>query len=240
MSTPKLIRYAAMLLLAAATFVPAAFAQAPEYSAFNLNEPTLVGDKILQPGSYLIRVVHNGVDRNRVQVTDLTKSKIYTTVLTVPHHFAPDESKPATQLVFFPPVAGEPRILRTWFAPEPVDDEGHDIVFEESRAKMLAKAIGKPVVSYTGPVVVAETTTPDLRYVTPEATYEPYVAPQVTTSVTETPATTQTTVTETTTTERPTQMASAELPRTASHMPLIMLLGLASLAGALVVRSVNR
>jgi hypothetical protein len=227
MNTPKFIRFAALMLLACVMSVPVAFAQTPEYSTISFDQPTSVGDKVLEPGQYLIRVLPSRADRNRVQITNLDKSTIYATLLTVPHAFGPDEEKPNTELVFYPAYENQPRTLRTWFAPNPITNEGHDIVYDEARAQLLARASNAPVVTYRGPAVVTEETTPDLAIVTPEAKYEPYVAPRVTTV-------------ETVQTEAPVQMASNELPRTAGKLPLVMLFGLLSLAGAVALRSFNR
>jgi hypothetical protein len=202
------------MLLTCAITVPAAFAQTPEYSTIDLTEPTSVGDKVLQPGQYLIRVLPGFANRNRVQVTNMDKSTIYTTLLTVPHAFGPNEEKPNTTLVFYPAFEGQPRTLRTWFAPSPVDNEGHDIVYDEARAQILARAAGAPVVTYRGPVVVTDATDPDLQVVTPDSTFKPYV--------TETP------------------VRTASMPRTAGKLPLFMLLGAMSIAGAFVLRAVNR
>ena len=204
-SISKFLAVSAFALLIA---VPAAFAQTPEVSTLPVDEPLDVGGTILQPGVYTIRVVPTQGDRNRVQITSPDLATIYATVLTVPHDLEPNEEVPATRLVFYPAGEGQPRALRTWFPPNSAMEAGHDIVYEESRAKQLARLANAPVVSYKGEIVdntELHTIAPDPEPVMPE--------PQV--SASQTPM---------------------EMPETAGNLPLIALLGLASIATALVVR----
>lgn len=220
MKTTTLLGIGALIM--ALGFATPAEAQIPEYSAFNLNEPTYVGDTLLQPGQYLIRVLPGFTNRNRVQVTSLDRQTIYTTVLTVPHALGPNEEMPNTMFIYYPAFEGQPRALRTWFAPDPVSGGGHDIVYDESRAKMLARAAQAPVVTYRGEVDTTAQVEPDYYVVSPDARVETYVVPERRVVVVE---------------ERPTRTA---LPQTAGSIPLFALLGLLSVAGALVFRAVNR
>ena len=197
-----MMRLMAIAILIAA---PAALAQTPEYSAFPVDEPTDVGGTILQPGQYLIRVLPSRFNRNQVQITDPDRTKVYATVLTVPHAFEPGETRPDALFIYYPAGDGAPRALRTWFAPNPVASQGgHDIVYEEDRAKQLARLASTRVVSYGNDVEVAQLENTELHVVTPEATVETYTytAPTTTTTTTTTTATTadRDVETETTTT----------------------------------------
>jgi hypothetical protein len=224
-----------------------AMAQTPEVSTLPITEPTEVGGTILQPGTYLIRVVSPQADRNKVQITSVDRSTIYATLLTVPHQLEPNEELPNTMFVYFPAGEGRPRALRTWFAADPASGGGHDIVYEESRARQLARLARQPVVSYHDEQMA------DLNVITPEETSTPYVyeAPVVTPA----PAPVQTEVSTVTTVTTPNiapepaetftpapaepMVSSApepEMPQTASRIPMVALLGLISLAGAVVLR----
>jgi hypothetical protein len=227
MSITKMLRFTAVMMLAGVLSVTAAHAQTPEYSTIEFTEPTDVGGTVLQPGQYLIRVLPGFAHRNRVQITDLDRQTIYATLLTVPHQAGPNAEIPTTMMIFYPAFEGQPRALRTWFAPHPVDNEGHDFVYEESRARQLARAAEAPVVTYTG--TITADATPPLRVVTPDARVEPYVAPAplVTTAPPPVPA--------------PVQIAEVRtLPRTAGKLPLVALLGILAMTGALVLRVMNR
>jgi len=221
-----------------------ALAQTPEVSTLPITEPTDVGGTILQPGTYMIRVLRSFADRNKVQITNADRSVVYVSALTVPHQLEPGEQVPNTMFVYYPAGEGQPRALRTWFAPNPSASQGgHDIIYEASRAQQLARLAKTNVVYYPTEVAVADLDTAPLEVVTPTATTSVY---------TYTPPTTTTTVTEVTNSPAPEPMVSnapepvtqvaeadtepAEMPHTASNLPLIALLGLASLGGAVAFR----
>jgi hypothetical protein len=237
------------------------FAQTPEVSTLPITEPTDVGGTVLQPGDYMIRVLRSFSDRNKVQITNADRSIIYVSALTVPHALEPGEAIPNTTFVYYPAGEGMPRALRTWFAPNPsASFGGHDIVYEEGRAKQLARLAKSSVVSYQGTTEVAELDTKPLEVVTPEATVETYTytpPPAPTVAETTTPVETTTPAPEPTPSyastpeptepmtsnapEPTTQVAEAdttpEMPQTASRVPLLALLGLISLAGAVAFRA---
>lgn len=218
----QLFRVLAISAFALMISVPMAYAQIPEASVLPVDEPLDVGGTILQPGTYNIRLVEGFGNRNQVQITSPDLKTIYATVMTIPHQLDPGEEMPNTMFVFYPAGDGLPRALRTWYAPDPVSKGGHDIVYEESRAKQLARLNKTRVPSYTG--TIAENT--EIHVVTPEATVETYTPP-VTTKVT------------TTTETQPVQISEAapmEMPRTASNLPLFALLGLASIGAAVGFR----
>ncbi|HEX6099493.1 MAG TPA: hypothetical protein VF432_24480 [Thermoanaerobaculia bacterium] len=224
-----------------------AMAQTPEVSTLPITEPTEVGGTILQPGTYLIRVVSPQADRNKVQITSVDRSTIYATLLTVPHQLEPNEKLPNTMFVYFPAGEGRPRALRTWFAADPASGGGHDIVYEESRARQLARLAKEPVVSYHDEQMA------DLNVITPEETSTPYVyeAPVVTPAPVQAEVSTVTTVTTPNIAPEPAETftpapapvepepmvsSAPEMPATASRIPMVALLGLISLAGAVVLR----
>ncbi len=230
------VRFFAVSAFAALISVPVAFAQSQEAATFNVDQPLQVGTKILQPGIYAIRLLPTFADRTKVQVTSPDQQTIYATVLTVPHLLSPKDETDHPTFVYYPAADGAPAALRTWYATIAGSMGGHDIVYEETRAKQLARLTKSTVVSYTGDQM-ADLDKTELHVVTPEETIQPYVitAPTMTSS-------TETTTT-TTTSEAPVQVAEArpvEMPQTASNIPLIALLGLMTLGGAIAVRVVRQ
>ena len=228
----KLLMVSAFALLIS---VPAALAQIPEVSTLPIDEPTDVGGTILQPGTYTIRVLKRG-DDNRVQILSPDLKTVYATVLTVPHQLEPNEEVPNTTFVFYPAGEGQPRALRTWFPSDPASEGGRDIVYEETRAKQLARLASAPVVSYRTEIV---DDTP-LNVVAPDATIETYTW---TPAPAPPPVTLDTTVDTTATIETPmmsqstrTETTAVEMPRTAGRTPLVALLGLLAIAAAVVIR----
>jgi len=231
---PKL-RLVAVSAFALLISIPA-FAQTPEASILPVNEPLDVGGTILQPGTYVIKVLRSQTDRNKVQITSEKGDKIFATVLTVPHTLEPGEEIPNTTFVFYPAGEGSPRALRTWFAPDPeASGGGHDIVYDESRARQLARIANATVTAYPSTAASADLETRELRVITPE----PVVVrtPVVTTPVVETPAPMISSEPVPVQTADTTPM---EMPQTASNLPLIALLGLASLGAAVTIHVARR
>src|SRR5687767_5106883 len=183
---PKL-RLVAVSAFALLISIPA-FAQTPEASILPVNEPLDVGGTILQPGTYVIKVLRSTTDRNKVQITSESGDKIFATVLTVPHTLEPGEEIPNTTFVFFPAGERSPRALRTWFAPDPeASGGGHDIVYEESRARQLARIANASVTAYPS-TAAADLDTATVTVVTPAPIVETTVmTPVVTTPVVTTP-----------------------------------------------------
>ena len=223
----------------------AAMAQTPEASVLPVTEPLDVGGTILQPGTYTIRVLPSMYDRNKIQVTSMDGTQVYATALTVPHPLEPNEEVPNTTFIFYPAGEGQPRALRTWFAKFPdASQGGHDIIYDESRARQLARLAKHNVVSYPAAVTVETRDTADLQVVTPQSTIEVYEvpAPPPAPLVTETTTTTTTTIaTNDLDNNRADTMVSStvDMPATASNTPLIALLGLASLLAAVAIRFVR-
>lgn len=244
-SKVKLVAVGAFALLIS---MPA-LAQTPEASILPVSEPLDVGGTILQPGTYLIRVLPSVTDRNKVQITSQNRDKVYATVLTVPHTLEPNEEIPNTTFVFYPAGEGMPRALRTWFAPDPkASGGGHDIVYEESRAKQLARIANATVTAYPSSTSTADLDTAELAVIRPEPVITPAPAPVAVTPapepVVETPAPAPYPAPE-----PPAPMISSEsapadttpaMPQTAGPLPLMALLGLASLGGALTLRLARR
>jgi len=234
------LRFMLVSAFALLILVPAAFAQVPQVSTLPVSEPLDVGGTILQPGTYTIRVLPTQADRNRVQITSTDLNTIYATVLTIPHDLEPNEKVPNTTFVYYPAGEGTPRALRTWFPPDTQWKAGKDIVYEESRARQLARLGNESVPSYQGEIT--DTTT--VQVITPQATVEAYVpppAPMVTEPVVapEPVAETEPEPMAPMTSAQPVQTADTtpmEIPQTAGNVPLMALLGLLAVGAALTFR----
>lgn len=220
----KLTRWLALGAFAALIGVactPGANAQMnTEKSALTLTEPLDVGGTLLQPGTYIIKALELTYNRHFVQVTDETGTKVFVTVIAVPHLVKMSEIVPESRYTYYPAVAGQPKALRTWYAPD--TEHGRDIIYPKQRAIELAVAVKEPVVAIPDNTKEAEFKTVPLVVVTPERTVKPYQAPAP-----------------------PPPVAVAEnvpaktLPKTASRVPLYAALGLLSLGGALSLRALS-
>lgn len=213
----------ALALVFCVISTPSAFATIPEGSFLRAAEPVDVGGTILQPGVYVIRVLPSIANRNLLQVTNEDGTKVFATVLSIPHAYDNMESPPTTEYVFYPTVAGTPQALRTWFAPDSTSGGGHDIVYPQQRAMELAELVKEPVVAYPAETKPEEIKTAPLVVVTPEKKIAPYVAPAPQPKMVKV--------------EKVAQVQP--MPRTASHVPLFAALGLMLLGAAIAIRALR-
>jgi len=199
-------------LLAGATTYSATAQIHTEKTNFTLTEPMDVGGFVLEPGSYRLKVVVLSDNRNVVQVTNVDGSKVFAAVLATPHAIKTDETIPESRFVYFPPINGQPKALRTWFAHD--TPYGQDIIYPKRRALELAAAAKVPVIAIPDDVKETEYRSAELTVVTPELQVQPYQPPPPAPVVTAA------------------RIPHKRLPTTASRLPLFAALGLLSLGGA--------
>jgi hypothetical protein len=217
----RLLAFGALGLIPVLGLVPAPSASAeqiPEVSYLPVEEPLDVGGTLLQPGTYVIRVLPSDSNRNILQVTNEDRTKIFATVLSVPHALPATEQAKDTKFVFYPATGDSPRALRTWFNAETTSDGGHDIVYPERRAMEIASVIKEPVVAYKDETKVEELKTTPLEVVSSDQKVASY--------------------TERTPTQKIAEMnEGAGMPRTAGSGPSFLMFGLLALAVAFSVRA---
>jgi hypothetical protein len=180
------------------------------------NTPVEIPGRVLEPGTYVFKLLASLSDRNIVQVFSQDEKHIYGTFLTIPD----ERLKPAdkTTVTFAERAAGSPEAIKAWFYPGQL--YGHDFVYPKQKAVELARTNGEPV-----PAI-------------PESVAKPVItddAPQLEAMstvplVAETPEEEEIEIAEffvvTETTESEEQELPAELPHTASTIPLTGVLGL--------------
>lgn len=197
-----------------------------EGTMFTVTEPLDVGGTILAPGDYQIMVVPLNTNRNTLRILSPDGSKLFATVLSVPHAEGPEGARdPASHFVYYPASDGSPLALRTWFAGDLPKGGGHDIAYTKERAMVLAALANEPVIAVTDTVAVTEFESVPLVLVTPTKEVKPFVVAE----------------------ERPLQTRAApvqqaeyranaqRLSQTASNVPLFAALGLAFVLAALGV-----
>jgi hypothetical protein len=216
-SLTRLLALSAFILILGVVSAPNALAQRPESSTLRVTEPLDVGGTVLEPGVYLIRLLESASNRNLIQVTNEDRTKVFTTVLSVPHHLGPTVDKGNTSFVYYPAIGGSPTALRTWFAADSVTG-GHDIVYPQQRAMELAPVVKAPVVAYVEVAKPEQLPEAKLVVVTPAKVVTPYVEPE----------------------PKPAIVAEArEMPRTASRLPLVATLGALLLCAAVGLRAIR-
>lgn len=175
------------------------------------------GGRVLSAGTYVFKLLDSRYDRDIVQIFNADETHIYATILAIPNHRlqAPEN----TIMNFEERAAGSPEAIKAWF--HPGETWGHEFVYPKARAVELAKLTNEPV-----PSMAAE--------VPPESNAPaPTVKEQSIATLEEAPLTAE----EPSGQELPITRAFApevaSLPKTASSMPLVGLIGLLSLASAL-------
>ncbi len=208
-----------------------AFAQPPSdmRTFFTFSGPTAVPGATLPAGTYLFQIVDTTTARTVVQVLSADGKTPYSMFL-VWRATRPDIPK-GPEIRFMETAAGMPPAVRTWWYPGV--RAGYELVYPKDQARLLAKGTGQPVLATVAeptalpapPAVVERVEPSGAATVVAQAEPQP-IAPsgRVVFGEITPPAVPAT------------QVARAELPRTASGVPLTGLVGLMLVLGALTMR----
>ncbi len=194
------------------------------------NGPVEIPGKVLPAGKYVFKLLDSQADRNIVQVFNANETKLYATILAVPDYRLQPTGK--TVITFEERAKDAPEAVRAWFYPG--DNFGEEFVYPKVRASQLAQQNAQNVPAM--PNEAAENITQATNSKT-----EPHVqAMRVVPLVAVTPQKREMAVANAIQTTPPTQVAQnempKELPKTASPLPLIGLMGLLSLGAAGALR----
>jgi hypothetical protein len=185
-----------------------------------------VGQHILPAGTYVFKLVDSSANRHVVRIFSQDETQVLTTILAIPNYRLQVTDK--TVMTFRERPAGEPEALKAWFYPG--HEWGDHFVYERSRAIQLAKETNETVLSTplsleSAPVEALKTA--PIEAVTPSGdTVE-------TASVVGEPPAPVVAAT-------PAPVLVASLPKTASPLPLIELVGLLALAGGFVLTGISK
>lgn len=195
-------------------FVPKAHADAwDKMTVVTVNEPIIAGNKVLDPGTYVWKLVDSQSNRHIVQIFDKDQRHLEETILAVPNYRLQPTGK--TQFSFWETPDGVPKAVRAWFYPG--DNYGQEFSYPKKLVAQLASAAPVPVpMNYhePEPAPAPEAQPAPAPEPQPAAQPEPPApaAPQSTPSAAPAPA------------------QPESLPHTGSFNPLIGLLGLTSLS----------
>jgi hypothetical protein len=194
----------------------------------------LKGWAILPAGTYVFKILDSQSDRHIVQIFNQGETQCYATILAIPNYRLTATGK--TVVTFRERPAGQPEALRAWFYPG--RQWGEEFVYPKAQAITLAKETNTAVLFTPAeiPVEVAEPIKTAEEPVVVQMKQAPVMAVQPTGEEVEltkvvTPPPAQEPVVE---------VAAAKLPKAASSLPLIALLGMLALAGALTLRLVQK
>ena len=170
-----------------------------------------VGQHNLPAGTYVFKILDSQPDRHIVQIFNQDESQVLTTILAIPNYRLKTTDK--TTITFRERPTGQPEALRAWFYPGRA--WGEEFVYAKSRAIELAKETNTPVL--TTPIELAAAPIEALKTAPIEAV-APTGEPIELAKVVEAPPVAA---------AEPATVASNELlPKTASPLPLIALIGL--------------
>lgn len=205
-----------------------------------IDEAMQLPNAMLQPGTYVLKLHDSQSNRHVVQVFDKDEKHLVTTILAIPNLRLQPTGK--SVFAFWEVPAGKPKALRAWFYPG--DNFGQEFAYPKEEAVQITA-------TNSGATVPINDAKPE--ELTTTATAEPPApapaAPVATVEPTPAPAPEPVTVAAAPQAPPPAPVAVSEpapapvvaqanppaesLPKTASNVPLIGLLGLLSLAAAL-------
>jgi LPXTG-motif cell wall-anchored protein len=201
------------LSLIATTFVPAAKADSWDKMTYvTVHERIIAGNKVLEPGTYVWKLLDSQSDRHIVQIFDKDQRHLEETILAIPNYRL--EPTGDSRFAFWETPAGVPKAVRAWFFPG--DNFGQEFPYPKKLVAQLASAVPTPV-----PVAYKEPATEPAPKPAPQpvASPEPVVA-----TPTPTPEPAPQPTQEANNSQPPQQEPT--LPHTASNIPLIGLTGL--------------
>lgn len=183
-----------------------------------------VGAQVLPAGTYVFRLLDSLSDRNIVQIFNQDESHLYATILAVPNYRLKATDK--TVMAFAERTVGDPQAIRAWFYPG--DNWGQEFVYPKTKAVELARATKVPVLyipDAVAPSIVAPVTT---------ATEPPVMELKAVPLMAVRPTGEDISLGEVVV--PPPVQTATQLPKTASTLPLIALMGFLSLALGISMR----
>jgi hypothetical protein len=192
------------------------------------NKPVEVPDMVLQPGSYDFKLLDSSSDRNIVQISSADGSHFYENVLAIPAYRL--ETTDKTVVTFEERASGAPNAMATWFYPG--DNTGEEFVYRNVKPVQTAKATAIPSAPAVPQLQTASKPAPAEQQVVkaPVTGNEPVQLAKVATQPQQSAPSPAKAVAR----NKP---EPKRLPKTASPIPLLILLGLLSLGASVALRS---
>ena len=116
-------------------------------TVLTVNEPLQLPTLVLQPGTYVLKLMDSQSDRHIVQVFDKNDQHLITTILAIPNYRMRRTGK--TEFQFWETPEGQPKALRAWFYPG--DVVGDEFAYPKNMSTQIA-AYSKttvPTATYT-------------------------------------------------------------------------------------------
>jgi len=191
-----------------------------------------VGAQVLPAGTYVFKLLDSLSDRHIVQVLNERQDHVYSTILAIPNYRLQTTNK--TVMTFRERAAGHPQAIRAWFYPG--NRIGQEFVYPKARAIELAKLTDQPVLAM--PTELAAKLVEPIK----SADEPPAIALIEAPIVAVKPSGEVVAMSEVVE-PVPVQIAavqSTELPKTASPLPLLGLIGFISIAAGLGLSLISK
>ena len=190
-------------------------------TVLTFSQPLEIPGQVLPAGTYTFTLVDSLSDRNIVRITNADGTQVIATILAINNYRLTPTEK--TVIKFEERSGDNPEALKAWFYPG--DNFGQEFVYPKRRAVQLAIAAKEPI-----PAVAADTLPTDLKTVPLVAETPDQRELPLDQAIQTAPLVAQNTAPASVT------GSDKQLPKTASSLPLIALLGMASLGFALVLK----
>jgi hypothetical protein len=245
------LAFAVACALALVTFAPPAHADAwDKRTIVTFSQPVEIPGQILPAGKYVFKLVDSQSDRHIVRIMNERENHVFATVLAIPDYRLETPSK--TIFTFYEMPAGQPEVVKEWFYPG--DNYGQEFAYSKKRhAEILAAVKGQTTETQVAVATPAPAPEPTPVETTPEIAATPTPAPAVAETETavqepapESPAAEPMDATpapEPVQEPAPAPAPSDDtksMPKTASDLALIGLLGCIAAFSALGVRQYRR
>jgi LPXTG-motif cell wall-anchored protein len=213
--------------------VSASNARADEWNkktVLTFSQPFEIPGMVLPAGIYTFELADTMADRHIVRIFNADRSEVIATVMTIPNTRLTPTSE--TVIKFREMPAGSPEAIRAWFYPG--NTIGQEFVYPRQRATQLAKVSNANV-----PATAVEVADIDALRTAPIIAVSPQDNDVAVNTIQTTPVANDDNSSSSAVgtagireTGRSARREERELPKTASSMPLIVLLGLGSIGAA--------
>jgi Protein of unknown function (DUF2911) len=200
-------------------------------TVLTFSQPIEIPGQILPAGTYTFVLLDSPSDRHIVQIFNADGSHLITTVLAINNYRLTPTGD--TVIKFSERPGDNPEALKAWFYPG--DNFGQEFVYPKSRAIQLAVVVKEPIPAM--PTDAADLKVVEIVAVTPEQKEVPVAEViQVTPPVAEAAPVAATPAPVVAAAPAPAVTETKQLPQTASLLPLLALLGFASLGAAFLLK----
>jgi hypothetical protein len=195
-----------------------------------------VGAQVLPAGTYVFKLLDSQSNRNIVQIFNERRDHVFSTILAIPNFRLQATDK--TVMTFKERAAGQPEAIRAWFYPG--NRWGQEFVYPKNRAIELAKITNQPVLAM--PAELA----PNLVEPIKSADEAPVIALKEAPIEAINPSGEVVAMTEVVepppveTAEVQSMESGNRLPKTASPLPLMGLIGFLSIAAGISLSAISK